>query len=65
MQYIMKFKLAFVAVAFAVPLFLFATTGFSSDQERSYWKPSDDRYYMPIERSHGWEIKLKLYSRRG
>ncbi len=60
-----KYKMYFIILAFALPLFFFASNGFGSEEGPvSVWKPvSADNYVMPQERSQGWQVRLRLMSK--
>lgn len=61
-----KYKMYFIILAFALPLFFFASSGFGSEDGGPVpiWKPvSADNYVMPQERSQGWQIRLRLMSK--
>ncbi|MCC7037532.1 MAG: hypothetical protein IT560_09535 [Alphaproteobacteria bacterium] len=61
-----KYKMYFIILAFAMPLFFFASNGFGSEDggPMPIWKPvSSDNYVMPQERSQGWQIRLRLLSK--
>ncbi|MDF3024688.1 MAG: hypothetical protein K0R10_2049 [Alphaproteobacteria bacterium] len=61
-----KYKMYFIILAFALPLFFFASNGFGSEDggPAPIWKPvSADNYVMPVERSEGWQVRLRLLSK--
>mgnify|MGYP003394266490 CR=1 FL=1 len=65
-QVLNKYKMYFIILAFALPLFFFASNGFGSEDGGpvSVWTPvSADNYVMPMERSEGWQVRLRVASK--
>jgi len=63
-MFLRKFRLYFIILAFGVPLFFFAATGFSSSQDPTVWKADTQKPYLSVERTAGWQTKMRILSRR-
>jgi ABC-type spermidine/putrescine transport system permease subunit II len=59
-----KLKRCFIVLAFAAPLFIFAATGFGSDDDITVWKPDNSGPSLSVERTAGWQARMQILSRR-